>query len=137
MQSDACTFITYLATEISNDRNKTLNCFGSSQQVCLPVSANRNESANVYEVTEALRTHSGGNVASCFSDRLKWTLTKFWHGVFYFILFVFVFLSGFLSASLSAHSCECNTVLQLSPLHGQNLNPAANQNQILRMLFSS
>lgn len=50
--------------------------FGSSEkEVCLPVSANRNtnESANVYEVTEAKQTHSGGNVTSRFSDTLNWT----------------------------------------------------------------
>lgn len=47
------------------------------KQVCLPVSANRRERANVYEVTQALQTHSGGNVAACFSDRLKWTLTEY------------------------------------------------------------
>ena len=84
------------------DRNESLNYFGSSEkQVCLPVSANRNtnESANVYEVTEAEPTHSGGNlVASWFSDTLKWT-HKHKHLAHDALLFS-VFLSGFLSASL-------------------------------------
>lgn len=61
---------------------------------------------------------------------LKWTQTK--------ILacdVLFLSLSGFLSASVSLHSCECNIILQLSPLHGQNLNLAANQNSIFENII--
>lgn len=55
------------ATEKPTTGMKLQIIFGSSEkQACLPVSANRNtnESANVYEVTAAKRTRSGGNVAS-------------------------------------------------------------------------
>lgn len=87
------------------------NNFGSSEkQVCLPVSANRNthESANVHEVTEA--KHSGGNVASCFSDTLKWTQTQML--ACDVSLFSF-FLSASLSLSFSTLTAESTSRAKL------------------------
>lgn len=96
----------------------------SEKQACLPASANRNtsESANVYEVAEAEQTHSGGDVASCFSDTLKWIHKQnIWHVMFFLCLCL----------------ASCLPPSQLSPLHGQNLNLAVNQNSICtRILFT-
>ena len=129
-----CVFATETKTKKkkkpTTDRNESLNYFGSSEkQVCLPVSANRNtnESANVYGVTGAEQTHSGGNVASWFSDADVDSQTE---------------TSGTRCSSLLCPSVRLPVCLsppsvhsQLSPLHGQNLNLAANQNNVLGFFF--
>lgn len=99
------------------------NSFGSSEKRArLPVSANKNtsESAKVYKVTESSQKHSGENVSSSSEMNSKWS-----SGMWWFVLFLSLCLASCLPVSL--RSCERHLVLQLSWLHGQNLNLAANQ----------
>lgn len=103
---DACAFIVCLCYRKANDEKESWNNFGSSEkQVCLPVSANRNtnESANVYEVTEAKRIQEETLplVSQRHWSRLK---LKCWHVMFLCFLCLSVWLPVCLSLFQHTHS---------------------------------